>query len=875
MLREIQPYLDEMKSRLQCGRFQFSWPVDKLALFLYTVCTARSRCMEGMHVRKQIGRYEIRRELGRGGMATVFLAFDPRFRRQVAVKVLPRQFTHDPKYLARFEQEAHTIAKLEHAAIVPVYDFGDHEDAPFLVMRFMPGGTLRHRLQGDPVPLGIIAPALTRLAPALDKAHSLSIIHRDLKPANILFDDEGNSYLADFGIARLAEASQTMTVVGTPSYMSPEQVQGDLELDGRADVYALGVILYELFTGVQPFEANTPTKQMMAHVLEPIPDVMAANPALPLGAQHIIDKSMAKDREERYSTASELAKAVSSLIPADQTLDPAAAAAAAAAAFSNPAILPTQSDKAAEPIELAPAGSAASEPALEEPTKSRSEDLVAVAAASSLAQAGSSVTPPPVPPAGDVIVPSDDSAAGGGLPGWLWWVVALAFLAVVAVTIGTVLSGVNRDDDGDSNDIAELEPGNRLVTGELEDEVTSTPTVEPAQVVGEADPDPGESVIGSGEESTEGAEIVQSSETPKPSETPIPPTETPIPTDMPTTTATATQVPTILPDTPTPTSTSLPPTETPISPTPTPNQPHGRIAYVSNQNGPDSVFVMDAENPSDTYQLTYPASGGYDWWPDWCGDNEIVFERVDDVGDPNWQEIYTVDLDTGNVDSLTSTSNSTDYSGFNGVPRCSQDGRNVVVSRSHEISGKLIWLAGVIDRTTNSYSTIHNGRYKAGHASWSPDGQSVVLMQFPEPGTSNFNIFRIQLADSSSYLNLTRGRGFNSKYPDWSPVNDEIAFACGEDVNSVWSLCIAGATNGGVEVLHPRLGFGSERESRSGDESGHFITPSWSPDGQYIAFATNALNDNWEIYVYEINTGQVSNLTNTPRIDEMHPRWEP
>ena len=270
----------------------------------------------GISMEEQIGRYEIRRELGQGGMATVYLAYDPRFQRQVAVKVLPRQFTHDPKYLARFEQEARMIASLEHPAIVPVYDFGEEEDAPYLVMRYMPGGSLRDRLQGEPLPLDETLDILGQLAPAVDYAHELGIVHRDLKPENIFFDADGRPYLADFGIARLAEDTKTLTVVGTRAYMSPEQVEGDVTPDGRVDIYALGVILYELLTGKQPYEAETPTKQMMAHVLKPVPKILEDNPDLPPQIQVIIDKVMAKKREERYATAGDLALAFNRLVGA-------------------------------------------------------------------------------------------------------------------------------------------------------------------------------------------------------------------------------------------------------------------------------------------------------------------------------------------------------------------------------------------------------------------------------------------------------------------------------------------------------------------------------------------------------------------------------
>jgi serine/threonine-protein kinase len=267
-----------------------------------------------------IGRYEIKKELGRGGMATVFLAQDPRFRRSVAIKVLPRQFTHDPRFLARFEQEAQTIAALEDPAIVPVYDFGEEDDAPFIVMRYMTGGTLRERMVERPLTLAEIVHILERLAPALDKAHQLGIIHRDLKPDNVLFDGEKRPYLADFGIARMAEATHTMTVVGTPSYMSPEQVRGEQKLDWRSDLYALGVMLFEMLTGQQPYEAETPSGQMFKHAMEPVPDMLAINPDLAPQAQLVIERAMAKDREKRYQSAGEIVTAVRSLVAVEEAI---------------------------------------------------------------------------------------------------------------------------------------------------------------------------------------------------------------------------------------------------------------------------------------------------------------------------------------------------------------------------------------------------------------------------------------------------------------------------------------------------------------------------------------------------------------------------
>ena len=394
---------------------------------------------------ERIGRYEIKRELGRGGMAAVYLAFDPRFRRQVAVKVLPRQFTHDPRYLARFEQEAQTIATLEHPAIVPVYDFGEHEDAPYLVMRYMAGGNLRARLSGEPLPLQEIASALDRLAPALDHAHELGIIHRDLKPANILFDYEGRPYLADFGIARLAEASHTMTVVGTPAYMSPEQAESKVKLDGRSDVYALGVMLYELLSGVQPYTAETPTGQMLMHVLEPVPDILKANPKLPPEAQKVIEKGMAKDRDERYQSAADLATAVNALLVSEMTAEsaPATAPVVAGAAVENRVAEPEAAPLPSEDVPVEAPDEEVVRPETE-PERAVSEQEVTPperVADRGVAAEASSDSVQPVSEPGAEARPSESAATWRDLPIWVWGLAALALLVIVGLGIRFVLPG--------------------------------------------------------------------------------------------------------------------------------------------------------------------------------------------------------------------------------------------------------------------------------------------------------------------------------------------------------------------------------------------------------------------------------------------------
>ncbi|MBT3321814.1 MAG: serine/threonine-protein kinase [Anaerolineae bacterium] len=265
---------------------------------------------------KQIGHYEIKSELGRGGMATVYLGYDKRFEREVAVKVLPVEFLHDPQFSVRFHREAKTVAALEHPAIVPVYDVGESEEGlHYFVMRYMDGGSLAEKLAKGDISLKEVARIVSIIAPALDDAHEKGIIHRDLKPANILFDQRGRPYLSDFGIAKISGAQQDVTgsaIIGTPAYMSPEQAQGK-EVDGRSDIYALGAIIYRMLTGTRPYSGDTPMSMAIKHITDPTPDILEDNPALPLAMSAFIYRAMEKDPDARFQTAVELANILDAL----------------------------------------------------------------------------------------------------------------------------------------------------------------------------------------------------------------------------------------------------------------------------------------------------------------------------------------------------------------------------------------------------------------------------------------------------------------------------------------------------------------------------------------------------------------------------------
>lgn len=263
----------------------------------------------------KIGRYDVEKELAQGGMGLIFLARDPYIQRQVVVKVLMYSRTLDDVYREFFQQEAELIAALEHPCIVPVYDFGWHGEQPYIVMRYMSGGSLEDHLEKEELKLTEISHIFKRVADALDAAHAKKIVHRDVKLSNILFDSTGEAFLSDFGIAKSKSFSDDDGdwLVGTPAYMSPEQVKGN-HVDGRSDIYALGVVLYRLLTGQLPFASDSTTALINAHVDLPIPDIRHIKANLPSVWQEVVGKAMAKDPNDRYPTAGDFARDVQEVV---------------------------------------------------------------------------------------------------------------------------------------------------------------------------------------------------------------------------------------------------------------------------------------------------------------------------------------------------------------------------------------------------------------------------------------------------------------------------------------------------------------------------------------------------------------------------------
>jgi serine/threonine protein kinase len=301
---------------------------------------------------EQIGKYKIVGHIGRGGMADVYKARHPRLNRDVAIKVLNRALIHSPEMLQRFQREGQAIAALHHRNIVQVYDLDVLDGIYFMVMEYVSGETLAHRLdqlrrRGERMPLHDVLDIVGAVGEALHYAHEKDMLHRDIKPANIMFRGDGSVVLTDFGVAKILNVASDITasgaVAGTPAYMAPEQWTND-EPDKRSDIYSLGVVLYQVVTGELPFNAETPGRLMFKHISEPPPLPHKFYEDIPLELERIILRTLAKDPNERYQTAKELANDLKDVIYQVEST-------AATGIFARPQVIETPAPRPVAPPE--------------------------------------------------------------------------------------------------------------------------------------------------------------------------------------------------------------------------------------------------------------------------------------------------------------------------------------------------------------------------------------------------------------------------------------------------------------------------------------------------------------------------------------------
>ena len=294
-----------------------------------------------------VGSYSIEEKLGQGGMATVYKAYHERLDRHVAIKVLHAIFKDDDTFLRRFTREAQVVARLEHPNIVPVYDFAEHEGYPYLVMRFVQGQTLKEKLSQGTLSTKEMLHVASRVADGLDHAHKQGVLHRDIKPSNILLTKGGGGFIADFGLARITQSGEsTMSqdmIMGTPQYISPEQAKGNMDLDGRTDIYSFGIVVYEMVTGRVPFASDTGYSVIHSQIFDPPPLPSSLNDKISPALELVLLKVLSKEPADRYATAGEFVAAFkTALEDAPSKIGPAGSL-----------VLPDSTEKKTQPVATA------------------------------------------------------------------------------------------------------------------------------------------------------------------------------------------------------------------------------------------------------------------------------------------------------------------------------------------------------------------------------------------------------------------------------------------------------------------------------------------------------------------------------------------
>ena len=478
--------------------------------------------MVATEARRIGGRYQLGEQLGRGGMATVHRASDTQLGRDVAIKLMRDDLAGDGVFEARFVNEARSAASISHPNVVTVLDFGTDGPGPYLVMELVEGGDLAKLIEAEgPLPLRRAARIAADVASALQAAHAHGIVHRDVKPGNILLDADGRPRVADFGIAHATgerSLTGTGTSLGSVDYFSPEQARGEAATPA-SDIYSLGVVLYEMLTGRRPFTGDTPYAVAIARIDAPPPDPRAVKPGIPKALAGIVQRAMAVDPSERFSSASEMGAALAGWLPRYRLPESAriAAGAAAAAATPGPKLKPVRAPRRSRAKPEVPLAAVASSP-------------VAPAAAETRPVAANAALPAPMPAAVPMVVapPAEETAsvAVGATPAplpiaeersdrrrspLLLAAAAVLLLAVIGFAGGRLLSG---PEDGLDDDVVVGEPRGGVFgsTAEPTSRPASDPTSDPT-----ASPTP--------------APTVAPTATPAPvaAATPVPTTPAPVP----------------------------------------------------------------------------------------------------------------------------------------------------------------------------------------------------------------------------------------------------------------------------------------------------------------------------------------------------------
>lgn len=686
-------------------------------------------------VGQQLDEYRLEALLGQGGMARVYRGLDERLNRRVAIKVIDTPFRADADYVARFEREAKAIAQLEHLHIVRLYRYGEADGLFYMAMQYIEGKNLHavlsaYRKAGELMPPEEVGRIIREVCLALDYAHDRGVIHRDVKPSNIMLDEQGNAILADFGLALLTEVGTRGEILGSPQHIAPEQAISSASVVPQSDLYAVGVILYEMLTGQLPFDAPDPLDLAMLHMSEPPPPPRELRPDISPELEAVVLKALAKDPDDRYPTGAAMADAVDQALgaaPVEEAPIPAAVAPDASEAEREAELPPVPAAVAPQP-----AGPRPEPPSI---TSMVSEDSPTPAMPTLLSRFRSRTLEGKRSPIYIV--------AGA-------CVILLILLAIIFLLLRS--TGQAKEPKTESTPLAN---------------VVETLPAAPAPVEGETT-QVTQSLVGAAsrpvEEATQATDTIGgATETPVVAKTPdateLAPSPTATETASPTPEATGTPIEAIPTATPTP---ALAATVTPtIAPTAT--LPPYRLAYTRWDGSKHSIWLADLDGNNQQYLLDYAAS------PSWSPDGEhIAF-----VGEQGIDS--QVGFGSGGVWWMSAAGWSPRQLKQDGAARsvaCMPSGDSIAYESNRGDPGVFF---------VDLYGTDQAGAIPGEHPAWSPDGKQLVVRACrPDCGLWVVN------RDNSKPRQLTWGS--TDGLPAWSPDGKQVAFSRGGNNTDIYVI---------------------------------------------------------------------------------------
>ncbi len=834
-------------------------------------------------INRQVGKYLIQQEIGRGGMARVYRATDTLLQRTVALKVLSPQLGSDPEFAQRFEREAITAANLRHPAIITIFDVGEADGLRYIAMEYIAGRTLADVLdERDKLSLALTISVLAPVAEALQYAHDLGAVHRDIKPHNIMLDTDGRVLLTDFGIAiRPSEESQKLTqaglFMGTPEYISPEQAQAQ-PLNGCSDMYALGVVAYELLAGQPPFRGSVP-ELIMAHVYTAPPAIRTLDPTLPAELDLVFSRVLAKRADQRFEKVTGFVEALRR-VGERYGVGPAPRSALAALAVAQ------NSSAGAATVRVAT------------PAAALDGEIATVFGPPPTPPAQPPVQPPLQPRRGDtprqLVYPrgEDDDrpppprrpTRSNDRPSQLPWNI-IAAVVVVLVLIGALLLSRGRSNplafgirpsptgvaDGfiQSTPLSTITvprgPTPTLIPTPRPGEPTFTPTVPPPPTAAPTAAPP-TAVVPTNEIPPTAAPLTEPAPTTAPTTAPIivvptdvPPTDVP-PTDVPPTAVPPTDVPpTNVPPTAVPPTdippTAVPPTDVPpiaaptdIPPTaaPTAGTLIGGGGHLALQVGRALQLFDVVQNKTITIQQDAGSAGPAALSPD--GRTLLFDAQVN--GQPQLQRF---NLDDQQITPFIKGLNTSYHAAW------SADGTRVVFASSDGGSPELYIASsdGTVQGEGGTPQPLTTSPATDDYPTLSAAGQ--LLFETDRDGPSGaFALYTLDAGGATRFS--TPGQATSDRYPRFAPDGKSVAFVSNRD-----------RPDGGFELyVQPLVGGVAQRITTF--PSGSVGGPTWSPDGQLLAFSSDSAGRS-DIFLVRADGSNLLNLTNSPNDDERWPVW--